>query len=68
MAVPRVKNSKVRLVTSDREDEELQTGGVPCSFCRFTSDHGMPATSRCALDMHIMTLCRSMASHKSMHA
>ena len=30
-------------MTSDREEEALQTGGVPSSFCRLTSDQGMPA-------------------------
>lgn len=43
MAEPNVKYSSVKLVTSDREEEELQAGGVPSSFCRFTSDQGMPA-------------------------
>lgn len=42
MAEPRVKYSRVRLVTSDREEEALQTGGVPFRLCRFTSDQGMP--------------------------
>lgn len=46
MAEPRVKNSRVKLVTSDKEEEALQTGGVPSSFCRFTSDQGMPAPSK----------------------
>ncbi len=43
IAEPRVKNSRVKLVTSEREEEALQTGGVPSSFCRLTSDQGMPA-------------------------
>ena len=43
IAEPKVKNSRVKLVTSDREEEALQTGGVPSSFWRLTSDQGMPA-------------------------
>lgn len=43
MADPRVKYSRVRLVTSDREEEAVQAGGVPFRVCRFTSDQGTPA-------------------------
>ena len=43
MAEPRLKYSKVRLVTSDREEEALQAGGVPFRLFRFTSDQGIPA-------------------------
>ena len=46
MAEPRVKNSRVRLVTSDREEEALQVGGEPFRVCRFTSDQGIPVHSR----------------------
>lgn len=53
MAEPSVKYSSVKLVTSDREEEELQAGGVPSSFCRFTSDHGMPAGNTLVQAVHL---------------
>lgn len=46
IAEPRVKNSRVRLVTSDREEEALQVGGEPFRVCRFTSDQGIPVNSK----------------------
>lgn len=45
MAAPKVWYSKVRLVTSDREESALHCGGLPFSDCRFTSDQGMPASN-----------------------
>ena len=46
MTEPRVKYSRVRLVTSDKEEEAVQIGGVPFRVCRFTSDQGIPVDTK----------------------